>query len=360
MPDEELRMTKRARICCIGECMIEMSQVDLSHATARLGFAGDTLNTAVYLSRLGFDTSYVTLVGRDAFSDQMLRMMADEGLDVSCVGRHPTRLPGVYSITVDPAGERSFHYWRDRSAARRLFSDRSVSLDALSGFDVIYLSGITLAILPTRVREKSTRRLAELGRSGKTIVFDSNYRPRLWRSPQAARDAFTEMWRCTAIGLPSFDDETRLHPGRNTGSGGRTALDDGRPRGCVEERCGGCARTQFGGPRAPATGQRDGGCGQHGRRGQFQRRIHRGAAGGVGCRRGGAGGAPPRDWPSSGITARSFLAPRCPETTGLTPDHLPQIFLYWPRDSRCPGRRCSSARRRTRRSSAVTTCSGER
>lgn len=206
-------MTKRARICCIGECMIEMSQVDLSHATARLGFAGDTLNTAVYLSRLGFDTSYVTLVGRDAFSDQMLRMMADEGLDVSCVGRHPTRLPGVYSITVDPAGERSFHYWRDRSAARRLFSDRSVSLDALSGFDVIYLSGITLAILPTRVRAKLTRRLGELGRSGKTIVFDSNYRPRLWRSPQAARDVFTEMWRCTAIGLPSFDDETRLHPG---------------------------------------------------------------------------------------------------------------------------------------------------
>lgn len=206
-------MRKSARVCCIGECMIEMSHIDLAHATARLGFAGDTLNTAVYLSRLGVDTSYVTLLGRDAFSDQMLRMMIDEGIDVSCVERHPTRLPGVYSITVDTAGERSFHYWRDRSAARRLFSDNSVSLDALSGFDVIYLSGITLAILPESVRRELIRRLQGLGRSGKTIVFDSNYRPRLWRGARAASDAFSEMWRCTSIGLPSFDDEARLHPG---------------------------------------------------------------------------------------------------------------------------------------------------
>ena len=36
-----------ARIACIGECMIELNQIDLVQGSARLGFAGDTLNTAV-------------------------------------------------------------------------------------------------------------------------------------------------------------------------------------------------------------------------------------------------------------------------------------------------------------------------
>lgn len=34
-------------IACIGECMIELDKVDLEQGTARLGFAGDTLNTAL-------------------------------------------------------------------------------------------------------------------------------------------------------------------------------------------------------------------------------------------------------------------------------------------------------------------------
>ncbi len=43
------------KIACIGECMIEFS-AGRDGLFAR-GFGGDTLNTAVYLSRLGVDTS---------------------------------------------------------------------------------------------------------------------------------------------------------------------------------------------------------------------------------------------------------------------------------------------------------------
>ena len=50
----------RPKIACIGECMIELNQIDLDTGTARIGFAGDTLNTAIYLARLGCDVAYVT------------------------------------------------------------------------------------------------------------------------------------------------------------------------------------------------------------------------------------------------------------------------------------------------------------
>lgn len=202
------------RTACIGEAMIELSRIDLAGGQARVGVAGDTYNTAVYLARLlGHGVSYVTNLGTDALSDAMLRAMADEGIDTSLIGRHPTALPGLYAIELDPHGERSFRYWRQASAARTLFGAVGPGLDDLEAFDLIHLSGITLAILPDTVRDALIAKLAELRNRGCRIAFDGNYRARLWQDVDVARTAFDAMWRATSIALPSLDDETALHPG---------------------------------------------------------------------------------------------------------------------------------------------------
>ena len=78
----------------------------------------------------------------------MLGFFAAEGIATGLVERRPDRVPGLYAISVDAAGERSFTYWRDASAARTLFQPPAeVTPERLAGFDLIYLSGITLAIL---------------------------------------------------------------------------------------------------------------------------------------------------------------------------------------------------------------------
>mgnify|MGYP005676419907 CR=1 FL=1 len=46
------------RICSIGECMIELSNIE--HNIFRQNFAGDTANSAIYLSRLGAKSSYIS------------------------------------------------------------------------------------------------------------------------------------------------------------------------------------------------------------------------------------------------------------------------------------------------------------
>ena len=83
----------RLKFACIGECMIEFNHFDLMEGTARLGFAGDTLNTSVYLSRLGCDVSYITNLGTDAFSTQMLHRFNAEGINCDLIGQHETCLP---------------------------------------------------------------------------------------------------------------------------------------------------------------------------------------------------------------------------------------------------------------------------
>jgi 2-dehydro-3-deoxygluconokinase len=202
----------RSKIACIGECMIELNQIDLVQGAARVSFAGDTLNTAVYLSRLGCDVSYITNLGTDAFSTEMLRRFKEEGINCRLIGRHDARLPGLYAIETDPRGERSFRYWREASAARTLFEGVGASLADLAGFDVIYLSGITLAILPPDVRAALIATAKELKAAGKQVVFDTNHRPRLWPNEATARESFDAMWAATSLALPSYDDEERLYP----------------------------------------------------------------------------------------------------------------------------------------------------
>ena len=87
-----------------------------------------------------------------------------------------------------------------------------MSFAALTDADAIYLSGITLAILPPPIRTALIEWLTKRRRShALCVIFDSNYRPRLWEDPTTAREIMTAMWQVTDIGLPSCDDECALH-----------------------------------------------------------------------------------------------------------------------------------------------------
>src|SRR5437764_14529435 len=105
------------RVACLGECMIEL--VERPDGTLTRGFGGDTLNTALYLARLGVPTDYVTALGNDPFSDEMLLAWRREGIGTGSVLRLPGRLPGLYLIQTDETGERRFFYWRDSAPFRQ-------------------------------------------------------------------------------------------------------------------------------------------------------------------------------------------------------------------------------------------------
>lgn len=180
----------------------------------RQGFAGDTANLAVYLSRLlpAADVHYVTALGDDYFSDGMVDFWQQEGIGAGLVRRLPGRLPGIYWIRTDATGERGFYYWRDHSAARALLDDGYVqSLErALGGFDWLCVSGITLAILPDEHREQLLAMLARLRSATAGIFLDTNFRPRLWDSHEAARRWHESALAAADIVSASYEDEQAL------------------------------------------------------------------------------------------------------------------------------------------------------
>jgi 2-dehydro-3-deoxygluconokinase len=192
------------KIVCIGEAMIELA---FEGTTPLVNFAGDTLNTAVYLRRnlaSSSSVSFLSVLGKDPFSQRMLDFISAQGVLTNVTAQHASLLPGLYAIDTAKDGERSFLYWRENSAARTLFSD---GFDVLDDFGVVYFSAITLAILPPSVRDGF---LEWLSNNDKVVVFDSNYRPKLWEDESAARFYVEAAWRLTDIGLPSVDDEMAL------------------------------------------------------------------------------------------------------------------------------------------------------
>lgn len=197
------------KIACIGECMVEFAQADGN--LFRRGFGGDTLNTALYLSRLGINTSYVTALGDDPLSDSMLAAWQAEGIKTDEVLRVPGRVPGLYMIERDAKGERSFLYWRDRAPAREFF-DRAddATLDRLARFDWLYFSGISLSLYGETGRARLRELLAAARQRGGRVAFDGNYRPRGWLDKQAAQRAFDAILPLVDLALPTLEDEQML------------------------------------------------------------------------------------------------------------------------------------------------------
>lgn len=198
-------------VALIGECMLELQ--GQAFGAMQQGFGGDTLNTAVYLARCGTGITpfYATALGDDGLSTGLLERWAAEGIDVSLVRRIPGRLPGLYLIEVDPQGERSFSYWRDNSAAKAYFEAEETPLEQhAERWDALYFSGISLAILPPAGRERLFALMAALRARGAAIIFDNNYRPRLWPDVVEAQACFARAYSLASIALVTADDHQAL------------------------------------------------------------------------------------------------------------------------------------------------------
>lgn len=193
----------------VGEGMVEF------HAEApgvyRQGFAGDVVNTAIHASRLGIRAALLSRIGADIFADPLRAAWEVEGLDLS----HAPTVPGdngIYFITTDADGERSFTYRRAGSAASRL-SPADLDAPWLAGADMILTSGITQAISDTA--QALVAAIAAPPGLRRKLAHDPNHRPALWArrgGEAAARAALAQVQGRVAWLLPSWPADAVLLP----------------------------------------------------------------------------------------------------------------------------------------------------
>lgn len=200
-----------ASIAFVGEAMVEHNAYQM---TTENRFAGDALNAAVYFRRAtqgALDVQFVSRVGSSQVSKGLVEFIRANGIGTDFISEHASRDIGSYHIYRTKTGDRGLTYDRNKSAARTLFStDDRLTLSDLSVFDAIYLTAITLAILPPTIRDNLFQWLSVFKRNSGVVIFDSNYRPHLWESVDAARANVERYSRLSDIVLPSFEDEAVL------------------------------------------------------------------------------------------------------------------------------------------------------
>lgn len=215
------------RFVSIGECMIEMSGGE--GGMYKLGYAGDTLNTAWYMRALlpeDWQVDYVTALGDDLYSGQMHAFLEKAGIGTGHIQTIAGKRPGLYMIHQEK-GDRVFTYWRGQSAAKQLADDREALDAALDGADMVYFSGISMAILAPRARGRLMRAIVKARDKGARVVFDTNLRPALWTSPEVMKSCLTAAAHIADIVLPTHTDEAPLFGDVDTAATAQRYLDIG-------------------------------------------------------------------------------------------------------------------------------------
>jgi len=172
-------------VITIGEAMAmfvatntgELSAVD--HFIKRV--AGAELNVATGLARLGLKVGWVSRVGNDSFGQFVLDTLKKEGIETAGVtldDRYPTGFQLKSKVTdgTDPIVE----YFRKGSAASHL-SVEDFNPIWFTGARHLHLSGVAAALSASSYALLD-HAAGAMKAAGKTISFDPNLRPVLWKS----------------------------------------------------------------------------------------------------------------------------------------------------------------------------------
>ena len=172
-------------VITIGEAMamfVATEPGELAEADAFIKrVAGAELNVATGLARLGLNVSWVSRVGSDSFGRFVLSSLDKERINSESVtvdDRYPTgfQLKSRAENGTDPIVE----YFRKGSAASHLSRD---DFDAATFARArhLHLSGVAAALSPSAY-DLLDHAASTMKAQGKTISFDPNLRPVLWKS----------------------------------------------------------------------------------------------------------------------------------------------------------------------------------
>ncbi|PTL76324.1 carbohydrate kinase [Vitiosangium sp. GDMCC 1.1324] len=191
-------------VVCVGECLVDFLPAEsgrgVRDVTAwRPAIGGSLANVSVGVARLGGRSAYVGVVGEDEFGHFLRERLAAEGVDVSHLRQTAEAKTGLVFISLDARGERSFTYFRTRSA-EFLLSERDVDPAFLGRARVVHFGTNSLKLPEARA---AMLRTVDTARSaGRIVSCDPNLRLHAWEDPEVLRALLGQLLpRCSVVKL---------------------------------------------------------------------------------------------------------------------------------------------------------------
>jgi fructokinase len=180
-------MARMTDIVALGELILDMFPAETGRGYATVSAfkpvpGGAPANVAVAAARLGCRTAFIGKVGQDPFGHLLADALNRNGVDTRGM-RFDLRARTTLNFMTKPTVNRTECLFYRNPGADALLTSRELDTKLLRSTKVFHFGSISLIDEPVR---SATKRAASIARkAGALLSLDVNYRPTLWRTPQA-------------------------------------------------------------------------------------------------------------------------------------------------------------------------------
>ena len=147
-------------------------------SSVNFNVAGAECNTLIGLSKLGINTTLLTAVGEDSVGNAILQKLASERINLNYVHQLAHNNTGIMLKEKGIGSKINIDYFRKNSAVNSLDIDPFFKT-FIENASLSYLTGITPALSKTTYIN-TIKLIEETKKQNKLLVFDPNYRKKLW------------------------------------------------------------------------------------------------------------------------------------------------------------------------------------
>ena len=170
-------------IVSIGEFLIDLTQTGNNSQNIPIYAAnpgGAPANVAVAASKLGAETAFCGMVGKDAFGTYLKETLEQYNVstDFLCFHNIPTTMA---IVSVNTKGERSFQFVRGADCA---LTKSDVDISGCMNTKILHFGSVSLTEEPARTTTLDI--VSQARRNNICISYDPNYRAPLWKSVEEA------------------------------------------------------------------------------------------------------------------------------------------------------------------------------
>ncbi|MFB5761216.1 5-dehydro-2-deoxygluconokinase [Paenibacillus medicaginis] len=187
MSDVSFPASRRLDFTAIGRLCIDLNANEINRPmeetmTFTKYVGGSPANITIGMSRLGMKTAFIGKIANDQMGRFIHGYLENNGINTSNVVTDDTgAVTGLAFTEIKSPTDCSILMYRDHVADLKL-QPREVQEQLIADSRVLLISGTALAQSPSR--EAVFQALAYASRHGAVIVFDLDYRPYTWTSPE--------------------------------------------------------------------------------------------------------------------------------------------------------------------------------
>ncbi|WP_436955626.1 sugar kinase [Staphylococcus sp. AS1337] len=145
---------------------------------AQFHIAGAEANTMIGLSKLGISSHFITATGNDAIGDAIQYQLKGEGIGTKFLTKLNNYSTGIMTKERAASNIIRVNYFREFSAINH-YEISSFFNDIFENATILYITGITPS-LSQHTYKTTISLIKEAKEKGLTIIFDPNYRKKLW------------------------------------------------------------------------------------------------------------------------------------------------------------------------------------